>query len=347
MADEAVVEVEDEAVVTVDVEQDDGKDAGKDAGKVEVKEEVDGEDPSTALAQAIKAAEDAKAARVAAETAANAERRHREDVERWAQRRDAEAQAAIERAYSSDYANIASQLEAVQRETENQQKLFQEAMEAGEFAKAGAVQVTIGRLASRLEVLEGRKFQYENNYNRRQQQAVAQPEPVMPSGQSAVEMYISNSFDPQAQAWLRAHPECLPPRIQVGNQIVDTGGKQDMNNRMMAGHYAALGKGYTLNGEDYFRTIEEHTGHRKTAEASAPGAAGKAKSSRAATPSAPVSREPPGSPPKSVQQVRLNKDQQEHARLSYPHLEPQKAYAVYAKHLIEATAEGKIGRLTH
>jgi len=345
MADETVVELDDDEVVTVEVERE-GGDAGKSEakGEAEAVKEVKDDDPSRALAQAIKSAEEAKAARAAAETTALAERRQREQVEQWAQRRDAEAQAAIDRAYNSDYANVASQLEAVQRETENQQNQFKEAMEAGEFGKAGQIQVIIGRLASRLEGLEAKKYQYENNYNRRQyQQPAPQPEPSVPSGQMAVEMFISNNFDPQAQVWLRAHPECLPPRIQMGNQIVDTGGKQDMNNKMMAGHYAALSKGYQLNGEDYFRTIEEHTGYRQSHEATG---TGKAKT-RAATPSAPVSREVPGSPPKSVQQVRLNKDQQEHARLSYPHMEPQKAYAVYAKHLIEATAEGKIGRLTH
>ena len=48
-----------------------------------------------------------------------------------------------------------------------------------------------------------------------------------------------------------------------------------------------------------------------------------------------------------MQQVTLSKEQQEAARLSFPHLETKQAYTQYALNLIELTNEGKMNRTTH
>jgi hypothetical protein len=357
MADNETVEIEDDAEIVIDVPGDSGGDQAGDKGgataladrQEEAADALKGE-ASEALAQAIRTAEEAKRA---AEATAASERARREDAERRAAQREAEAQAAVERAETSEIAVITHGIEAATREVAAYGAAAQKAMEDGEFGKVIEAQTALGRATARLDRLEAQKADYESGKTRRvapARDAGGQAESTAPSRQNVVEAYLSG-YDLQAQNWLRAHPECLPPRVRTPDgAVLELGGDQKKHNMMMAGHHDALAKGYALNSEDYFRTIEEHTGHRKAAEASAStnNKGGVVPRTRPASPSAPVSRsDTPGETPRSPTRVTLNRDQQEAARISYPHKTTKEAYALYAKELIEAQKEGKIGRLTH
>jgi hypothetical protein len=125
---------------------------------------------------------------------------------------------------------------------------------------------------------------------------------------------------------------------------------------MMEGHFAALKLRIPEGTDDYFRVIEEHTGHRAPVSAAAAitpagetevAAPAPKPKPRVAQPSAPVSRDPPSGGPRTTRSVTLNKDQQDAAKMSFPHKTPQEAFALYARNLIELEAEGKMGRLTH
>jgi hypothetical protein len=361
MADNETVEIEDDAEIIIDVPGEGGGEQAGDKGGAAAaladrqEEAADAlkEDASEALAQAIRTAEEAKRA---AEATAASERARREDAERRAAQREAEAQAAVERAETSEIAVITHGIEAATREVAAYGSAFQKAMEDGEFAKATEAQVALGKATSKLDRLEAQKADYESGKKRvaPTRDSGGQVESIAPSRQNVVEAYLSG-YDLQAQNWLRTHPECLPPRVRTPDgAVLELGGDQKKHNMMMAGHHDALAKGYALNSEDYFRTIEEHTGHRKAAEVTTNDNKGgvvpesRAARTRPASPSAPVSRsETPGESPRSPTRVTLNRDQQEAARISYPHKTTKEAYALYAKELIEAQKEGKIGRLTH
>ena len=135
--------------------------------------------------------------------------------------------------------------------------------------------------------------------------------------------------------------DCLPPNM---------GGDNAKHAKMMAGHYAAVSQNIALNSTEYFKAIEDHLG-------SSSGVTSRAAEVQVAEtpkpkhiqPSAPVSRDAPTSSgqPRSTREVRLTKDQQEMAKVSFPHLPEAQAYGQYARNLIELEAEGKIGRLTH
>ena len=134
---------------------------------------------------------------------------------------------------------------------------------------------------------------------------------------------------------------------------------------MMAGHYDALAKSIVPNTPEYFKVIEEHLGTGQQATSVQTGVSSKAAEIQTASagdnqtqrvspkhvqPSAPVTREPPasnGQQQRSTREVRLTKEQQEMAKVSFPHLPEAQAYGQYARNLLELESEGKIGRLTH
>ena len=302
-------------------------------------------DEATAtFTQAIKTAEDA---RKAAEATALAERRAREDAQRLAQQHQQEALEARGQAEASELAVITTGIENATRELATYQDEMQRALEAGEFAKVTAAQTKLSRAAAVLDRLEVAKINYDSGQRKA---ATATTEGrVAPQQQvSAFEQYVS-SFAPVAQAWLRAHPDCVPAQI---------GGSTTKNSAMMAGHYDALAKSIPEGTPEYFKVIEEHTGYRApTSAAASTTAAGEEevdatapKPRKQAQPSAPVSREPPnaqGQVPRTTRSVTLSKEQQEAAKLSWPTLPPQQAFAQYARNLLELEAEGKMGRLSH
>ena len=349
------VEVEPEGVVTVDISDQPELAAVEGAEPAEVvepepkpaKEKVAkapksnaAEEAAAALTQAVKTADDA---RKAAEATAMAERRAREEAERVANQRTQEAAGYREEAENSKLARLTTDIENATTAVETFRAEAERAYEAGEFSKATNAQAKMAKAAAALDRLEADKANFEARPNKTATTEGAVNAPQL----SAFEQYVS-TFTPPAQAWLRAHPECVPSNV---------GGNPTKNAKMMAGHYDAIAKGQAPNSAEYFQTIEEHAGYRTPVSAAATvvpageaeviPAAKPAPKPRMAQPSAPVSRDPPNGANRTTRSVTLTKEQQEAAKISFPQKPINEAFALYARNLLELEAEGKMGRLTH
>lgn len=304
-----------------------------------------GPSPEEALKQAQEALKSQEEARKAAEATANAERARREAAERGQQEAARLAEESAQRADDTQLTLIESNITAAQRELDDQRDAYTRAAEAGEFSKMADIQIKISKAAAALDRWEDTKAGHEA---RRATQAPTEGRVTAPAPASnATEQFLSG-FAPQAQTWLRQHMDCLPAQY---------GGSATKNNQMMQGHYAALAKGLQEGSEAYFNVIEEAIGARQPVVAQQPEPAPVSRAAETVpargepAPSAPPTRDAPaagGQPqPRSVREVRLTKDQQEMAKLSFPHLPEQQAFGMYARNLIDLEAEGKIGRSTH
>lgn len=304
-------------------------------------------DPAVALKEATTRFEQAEAARKAAEATAQAERQQRQQAEALAARREQEALSAREQVEQHELAIIEGGIETAKRELEACEEEYGRAAEAGEFAKMAKIQTRQSQAAAKLDRLTDSKDRFEAG-ERKTPTHEGRVEPVQQAQVSPFEQYLANSgFEPAAQSWLRQHPECAPPQA---------GGNPQSNAKMMAGHYAAIAANIPVNSTQYFEAIEEHAGYRQPVSTAATVTTTEEvrqqppKPQRAPQVSAPASREPPSATtgiPRSTRSVTLSKDQQEAAKISFPNLEPSKAFAQYARNLIELEAEGKMGRLTH
>lgn len=298
------------------------------------------EEAATQMAAQLKAAEEAKRA---AEATAAAERREREAAQRELARSQEDARNAQAQAFSHELNNVTVGIESAKRELAAAQAELTRLYESGEFAKAAETQVAIGRATAALDRLETNKTALEAMGQQRPTTTgrVVESEPTT----NPFERYVSQ-YAPAAQAWLRTHPDCVPPEV---------GGNASKNAQMMQGHWAAMAKGFAPNSPEYFQTIDGYVlgeGGAEPAAAAAPSALSSAARPRpaAAPVAAPPSREPPSPStgiPRSTRQVTLSKEQQEIAKLSFPSDDPKVAFAKYAKNLLELDAEGKLGRTTH
>lgn len=339
-----LIELPDESVVNVDVSDNPDLAATSEDDKepTEIRTTEPDGDKETLEALRQRIADNAKESqeriRRAEETAAN-ERRQRLATEQSARERE---QSAQEETAQRELHLITQNLEAAVGQQESLETELARLNEAGEFKEAAKVQGRLAKVAASVDRLEAEKASYEANIGQRRpptHEGAVGPEreaaPVPATRSEAFEQWLSK-MDPPAANWIRAHPECAPPEL---------GGSRQSHAKMMAGHYAAEASGIELNSPDYFKTIEEHTGHRKQATTAQTQLRQPA---RRPIPSARPSNEAPGGPVQSGRrQVRLNKEQQEAALLSFPHLKPQEALAQYARNLVELEAEGKMGRLSH
>ena len=364
---DATVELAEEGIVTVDVSDNPdlanadketaSEEATKEAAELEAKPEKKNvrlkeaesklnavEEATAALSQQVKVAEDA---RKAAEATAQNERRRAEEAARQAAQHEAAARQAQQQVESGEVALLNTGIENATRELSTYQDELQRALEAGEFQKVAEVQVKMSKAAATLGQLEASKSYYEAN-SRRAPTTEGRVEATQQQEVPPFERYVAG-FAPVAQTWLRQHPECVPAQL---------GGDARKNAAMMKGHFAALEQSIPEGTPEYFRVIEEMVGYRAPVSATAnttaaddeaEDAAPKSKQKKA-LPSAPVSREPPnaqGQVSRTTRSVTLTKEQQDAAKMSWPNLAPQQAFANYARNLLELEAEGKMGRLTH
>jgi len=364
----ATVEVTDDSVVTVELPKDqattdaeiaaaadvelgeDGEPAKpepkpKVLPRVRLSEQAPAKQADEVLVALQKTVENQKASLSAAEATALAERRRADNATQLAQQREQEAKQARESAENTELALITTGVDNATRELASAEEELERALEAGEFKKAAQAQTKVSKAASALDRLETAKAAYESGARKPTTEGrVEAPQTHL----TPFEQYVS-SFAPAAQAWLRAHPDCVPANV---------GGNTTSNAKMMKGHYAALAEGAEPNSPDYFRIIEETAGYRQptslaaeTVEAGEEEVAPKPKPApkRLAQPSAPVTRDPPSATgvPRTTRTVSLTKDQQDAAKMSFPQLTPQQAFAQYARNLVELEAEGKLGRMTH
>jgi len=368
MADLAV-EVPDESLVTIDVSdapdllekeapktpETEGGVAAKETPAADTKKPVTPAladtqvvtDPTEALKAAVKAAEDA---RKAAEAQAVAERQRATEALSLAERRAQDAAAAREEAAERQLAIITQGIDSASREIAAYQEEQARALEAGEFKKVSEIQVKMAKAAATLDRLEDAKVTFEAN-KAAAPTTEGRVEEQPTTARSPFENYlVQNKFSPKAESWLRTHPECAPAVV---------GGNPAKHAAMMAGHYEALAKGLVEGSDEYFQTIEEKAGYRQPVvpvptpkvEDVVDNPTPKPKPKQA-QPSAPVSREAPDAGGKVVSRdVRLNKDQQEAALLSWPQQQGEdvdawrkRAFGKYARSYLELQAEGKIGR---
>lgn len=359
--EDAEIILEDDGVVTVDLDTPDPvkdkeeieieatpepKEAKKPVPRVRLNEQEVVKQP--AAEEAAKVLLDTQRQVEAANATAAAERTRREAAERVALQARQDADEARTVTESTQLTLIANGIEAATRETASLETQLATAFEAGDFKGAAAIQTKLGKATASLDRLENQKAEYEAGAKRTPTTEGRVEAPAQVN--SAFENYVSN-FAPEAQTWLRAHPECVPANV---------GGKATANAKMMEGHYKALSQNITPNTPDYFKVIEESTGHRqpvsKAAEVVEAGSdeveeapAKPAPKAKKPQTSAPPSRDVPTAQGKLGGQrtVNLTKEQQEMAKISFPHLPVRDAFAQYAKNFVELEAEGKIGRLTH
>jgi hypothetical protein len=304
-----------------------------------------GPTPEEALAQAQAYAKTQEDARRAAEATAASERAQREQAQREAAQAREHADQQRERADNSELTVIENGIASATREVEAYEAEYTRAAEAGEFAKMASIQTKMSKASARLDRLESEKASYEAGARKTTtHEGRVEAQPQIQS--NPVEQYLAQ-MAPAAQNWMRQHLDCIPANL---------GGDAVKNSKMMAGHYAALAASIREGSPEYFKTIEDHISPPTQQQVVDPKVASKAAEVQTAgevkkpAPSAPVTRDAPnaaGQPQRNVREVRLTKDQQEMAKVSFPHLPEAQAFGQYARNLIELEAEGKIGRLTH
>jgi hypothetical protein len=382
MADAATVDVEEDGLVTIDVEDAalppdpaevvvEPKPTPKPAPRTRQAVTNAADEAAAALTQAVKTATaEADNLRRAAEATALAERQKAEAAQRLAEQRAQEAQGYKQQAETHELTLLNSGIEKATGEIASAQTELERAMEAGEFAKATAAQVKLAKASAALDRLEASKADYEAGARRTPTTEGRVEAPPVVTDQ--FEQYLGQ-MAPRAQSWLRAHRECAPSTL---------GGDETKNAAMMEGHYAALKQRIPQGTDEYFRVIEEHVGYRQhvvtTTQQTTPqgGPVSQAadiieagteppqpkprQQQRQVQPSAPVTREPPTASGQQQQRsVRLTPEQQEIALLATQPRDIQtadgrvvresdidyrkRAFGQYARELIAAQAEGKIG----
>ncbi len=351
MSDTTVIDNDEDGTVLIDVSDNPDLDSGEGAAPaVTAKPAASAkraavDEAAAALTRSLATAE---AERTAALSTAEAERRRAEAATTALSAREQELAGYRETVESQELALITTGLENATREIATAKSELKAAHEAGDFDKVADAQERLANAAADASRLKGEKAAFEANQRQRPATTEGRVEATAPTV-SAFEQYVAG-FTPPAQAWLRAHPECVPAQV---------GGNATKNAAMMKGHYAALEQNIAPNTPDYFRVIEETAGYRSpvsnAAEVTAAGADDAAPVPRPkpaqqrAQPSAPPTRDPPAAngQPRTTRSVTLSRDQQEAAKISFPHLAPKEANAMYARNLVELESEGKLGRLTH
>lgn len=292
-------------------------------------------DPTIALQKAL---DSEKKRREAAEATATAAAQRAAQAEQVARQSAAQLAAAQETVNTNQLVLLNNGIEAAAKQVASLKDQYRTALEVGDFVKAADIQADMGRATAQLDRLEAAKADFEARPAKTTEGAV---EDQVTAAVTPQERYLSQYTNPRAQGWLRSHPECLPAEL---------GGDPDKNAAMMEGHYAALRQKVAMNSDDYFRIIEEHTGHREPEvqqeqEVTPAKPAAKPKAPVAA---APVTRDPPAADGRRTQRtVTLTKEQQEVAKMSFPNLQPQQAFAEYARNMLALEAEGKLGRTSH
>lgn len=369
MAD-TTVEVTDDAFIEVELPPNllaDPEDAGtvqpaagtKPAGeKIPVaKPATSVDEAAAALTEATRRANDRVAA---AEATAAAERLRADNATRLATQSAEEARGARDEAAQNHLVIITNGIEAAKGAVTAAKAAFTAAHEEGSASKMADAQADIAKAAAALDRLEDAKITFEANATKRpttEGRVEVQPVP------DPFEAYlVQGKFTPAAQNWLRQHRDCAP---------AFAGGNARKNAVMMEAHYATIAQGIPAESEEYFDFLDQHIGGKKPTSAAAevipaqPGsddqrqpvrpAVPAAPAARRVQPSAPPSRDVPGTQAVGKQTVKLNGQQQEVALFSYP-AKPgeddaahrKRAFGTYAHELVKYQREkAERGTTTH
>jgi hypothetical protein len=230
-------------------------------------------------------------------------------------------QAAIDEATKSktqvgesNYQVIISVIEATKREGDQAEVDYKTAMENGDFAASAKAQRIMARVESRLDQLDGARqnIELERKTPPKVEGAVRAPEP-----QRAVDPVdaLAGQLSAKSASWVRQHPECATDPV--------------LFQEMVAADARAKRLGHAPDSPEYFNFIEQRLGFSEPERAAvvkedAP--------QRRAVPSAPVSREAPGTV-NQRRSVTLSAEEQEIAQMN------DMTNAEYAKHKVDYLAE--------
>jgi hypothetical protein len=201
---------------------------------------------------------------------------------------------------------VASAIDSVKRDQEALKAHLRDAMAVGDFDRAAELQAAMTANFNKLNQLET-GFEEMKNAPR-----PAAPPPPLPSGDNLVDDLIGR-VTPRSAEWLRQNKSHLPDARAI---------------RIMArAHEDAVDYGMAPESDEYFRFVEDRLGisGKKSAPEREDAMSDSAKvvQKRSSPPSAPVSRQPAGSPPRSGV-VQLTREEVEAARISG--ITPQEYY---------------------
>ena len=331
------------------------------------------DEAAAALTQAVKTATaEADNLRRAAEATALAERQKAEAAHRLAEQRAQEAQGYKQQAETHELTLLNSGIEKATNEMATFQAEVERAMEAGEAAKMAVAQGKLAKAAAALDRLEASKTDYEAGARRTPTtEGRVEAQPVVTD---QFEQYLGQ-MAPRAQSWLRAHRECAPSTLggdETKNAAMMEGHYAALKQRVQQGtdEYFRIIEEHVGYRQPVVTTTQQtmpqggpvsqaadiiEAGEHPAAHQQRP-----RQQQRQAQPSAPPTREPPAANGQQQQRsVRLTPEQQEIALLAtQPRDVPtpdgrvvresdvdyrKRAFGQYARELLAAQAEGKIG----
>lgn len=201
---------------------------------------------------------------------------------------------------------VASAIDSVKRDQEVLKAHLRDAMAVGDFDRAANLQASMAANFTKLNQLES-GFEEMKNAPRPAPPALPQP-----SGDDLVDDLIGR-VTPKSADWLRDNKKHLPDARSI---------------RIMArAHEDAVDSGITPESDEYFRFVEGRLGigEKRNAPDSSDAMSDSARvvQKRGSPPSAPVSRQPAGSPPRQGV-VQLTREEVEAARISG--ITPQEYY---------------------
>jgi len=132
---------------------------------------------------------------------------------------------------------IKSAMDTVKRNNEQLRAAYAQAMSAGEYEKASAIQEDIASNAYRLQELDRGREAMET---RPKQAVIADP----------VEA-LAAQLTPRSADWVRKHPNCVTD--------------QRLYQKMVAAHNIAMADGHTADTDGYFEAVEQIMGFKKPA----------------------------------------------------------------------------------
>jgi hypothetical protein len=234
------------------------------------------------------------------------ERQARLSAENRAMAAEQKVHAAYGEVSDTNIHLVASAIDSVKRDQEILKAHLRDAMAVGDFDRAADLQAAMASNFTKLNQLES-GFEEMKNAPR-----PAAPPAPQPSGDGMVDDLIGR-VTPRSAEWLRQNKAHLPDARAI---------------RIMArAHEDAVDYGMIPESDDYFRFVEDRlgiNGKQSAPERSdAMSDSAKVVQKRSSPPSAPVSRQPAGSPPRSGV-VQLTREEVEAARISG--ITPQEYY---------------------
>ena len=268
---------------------------------------------------------------------AEAEREARRQAEMYARQQAQHLGRANVEVQDSQLRIIMNAIDATEQASENAQRDYADAMNAGDYNLAAKAQRSIAQCEAHLLQLNNGRQKLEEHLQQTTEGSVYEPqipsfEPQIP--QDPVEMYASR-LSPKSAQWLREHPEAVE---KIG--------------RLTRAHQDAVEEGIVAESADYFKYIESRLGYSNSGPSSdsepaqdlPQRAPSQPAPSRKNLASAPVSSSTTSVSPRADSRgtMRLSELEVDMAEKSFPDLPRDKAILEYAKNKASLIKEGKL-----